>query len=208
MIQLMNVTKRYENRLVLRGIDLTLSPGEVVGVSGANGTGKSTLLKIMSGRMRQTGGEIRWDDADSCGNLSWIGHEPGVYLDFTARENLSFFCSLAAPVDNPKMPLDDALLAVGLGSVGRKPVRAFSRGMKQRLALARLLVEGRRYWMMDEPTTGLDSESRELLSQHIRSHVAGGGAALVVSHLPEVLSAIADRSAELTKGNLLWGERA
>ena len=202
MIRVEGLTKRYGHRLVLRGVEFELSPGESLGIRGANGSGKSTLIQILAGRLRPTAGVIQIGTPFNQGSVSWLGHQPGVYLDFSARENLAFFSQLELSAVGGRSAVDKALEEMGLGNTGNKRVRAFSRGMKQRVALARLLVEGRSLWLLDEPSTGLDVASRNLMSQLIKSHQERGGACLVVSHHEELLSGVTDRILTLHRGVL------
>lgn len=205
MLQVQNLSKRYGNRLVLREVSFDLKPGCSLGVRGANGAGKSTLLRILSGRMRPSKGAVVQDLGDRKAGqpgLSWVGHEPALYLDFSAQENLEFFQSIGGGEGNSLCSLSEALSRVGLDRAANKRVRAFSRGMKQRLALARLLVEGRPLWLMDEPSTGLDAESRQVLYEVIALHRERGGAVVLVSHHEEVLQEACNQVLCLVKGRL------
>ena len=205
MIHVEGLKKRYEHRLVLRGIDFQLAPGEVVGIRGANGSGKSTLIQIMAGRLRATGGTVTVEPPLGPGPMSWLGHQPGVYLDFTARENLEFFSKLTGTPHGHRWSVDGALDEMGLSGTGKKRVRAFSRGMKQRVALARLMVEGRSVWLLDEPGTGLDVVSRGLLAGLVAQHQEKGGACILVSHHEDLLMDIPSRVLTLSKGVLTSG---
>jgi len=205
MIRVEGLKKRYEHRLILRGIDFQLAAGEAIGIRGANGSGKSTLIQILAGRLRATGGSVTVEAPLGPGPMSWLGHQPGVYLDFTARENLEFFSKLAGTPHGFRWSVDAAMEEMGISGTGKKRVRAFSRGMKQRVALARLMVEGRSVWLLDEPGTGLDVVSRGLLGGLVAQHQERGGACILVSHHEDLLTDIPCRVLTLSKGVLAPG---
>ncbi len=212
-IRLVDVSKRYGSKSALRRVNLTLSAGEVVGVRGPNGAGKSTLLRVMSTLMEPSSGAVLVDDRNLWaeasvnsfrGQVGWLGHGPSLYLDLSARENLTLFSDINTPADNHQgKDVDQVLAQIGLVGAGSRRARAFSRGMLQRLALGRLLVQGAPLWLLDEPSTGLDTESRELLVRIVREHKEEGGMAVVVSHHPELLGVMCDRQWVLKRGQVV-----
>ena len=200
MLQVRNLSKRYGNRLVLRGIDLDLGAGDCIGISGANGAGKSTLLKILAHRSAYDGGSVVYSERIRPFDVSWLGHEPGLYLDFSAQENLEFFARLSGNGDTANV--EGILARVGLGRTGQKRLREFSRGMKQRAALGRLLVEKRWLWLLDEPTTGLDIHAKELLRDLVDEHREDGGSVMLVTHHRDVMEWLG-ASCRILKGGIL-----
>ncbi len=196
-------------RYVLLDLDVALHPGEVLAIAGTNGAGKTTLLDVLAGRRRTDRGEVRLHGvplrdvapAAVARTIGVVGHLPGLYLDLDAVENLALFAALAGLDDDPariSAILDD----VGLSRADRRrPVRQYSRGMAQRTALGRLLAVESEVWLLDEPSTGLDRDGRQLLTALLGRARQAGRAVLVISHDDDLL-AQADRALELVGGQL------
>jgi len=203
------------DRYVLLDLELALPAGRFVAISGGNGSGKTTLLHLLAGRIRPTGGAVLLDGADLRDlepgyvgrRIGWLGHKPGLYLDLSAHENVALFASVSG------RPLSDAdvtglLDRVGLGRLDHhRPVRGFSRGMKQRAGLARVLATGADVWLLDEPTTGLDHEGREVLVRTLRDVVDSGATVFAASHIDSFIAA-ADEHLHLESGRLHRREAA
>ena len=206
------VMKRHGRRLALRGIDLTFHAGTVTGITGPNGAGKSTLLAILSTLMAPTRGKIAFDDriveagdasADVRSMIGHLAHSCGLYGDLGAAENLAFFARLAGVrEEDVEGRVGAALAAVDLAGVRDRRVKHCSRGMVQRLALARLHVASPRLWLMDEPTTGLDVESRAALVRIIAERREGGDILVVVSHDDVFLGDVSDRIVRIVGGRI------
>jgi heme exporter protein A len=196
-------------RFVLLDLELAVGGGEVVAVAGANGAGKSTLLAVLGGQLAPSAGEVwldglalhRLGPAAQARAVAFLGHQPGLYLDLTGVENLRLFATLAGLRGGAEAALR-ALEAVGIDPRdARRPVRQYSRGMTQRVALARLALLPRPLWLLDEPSTGLDLAGRAVLRGVVRGAAAAGAAVVLVSHDPELL-AWADRTLLLRGGRL------
>ena len=178
---------RGERRL-FAGIDLAVGPGECLHVRGANGVGKTSLLRMLAGLSQPVEGDIRWQGkpiaevADQYHeDLLFLGHHDAVKQDLSGLENLVF----AARLDGAELQPEQAAAALArLGLKGREdlPVRCLSAGQKRRVALARLLTRKAALWVLDEPFTALDADAVELLSTLIAEHIAGGGMAVMTSH--------------------------
>ena len=200
--------KSFGNRKIIRGLSLEVYAGETVGLLGGNGAGKSTLLRILGGTTRPTSGEVTLFGTNLHGEqarqsrarVGFLGHESMLYRDLGPRENLEVFASLYG---KPTAPLEGLLRRVGLATVGNRPVRTLSRGMLQRLALARATLHEPDLLLLDEPFTGLDESGAALLRQILRDHAASHKTTLMISHaLPEI-SALCDRVWILDRGTFI-----
>jgi ABC-type multidrug transport system ATPase subunit len=165
MVRLQGVTKRFAHVWALRGIDLELRRGRCLGIFGANGAGKTTLLNILATLTRPSSGQVMIAGYDAVREaekirplLGVLGHRTYLYGDLTARENLQFYGRLFGVPDSLRR--SEALLhRVGLDPDSPQRVRTFSRGMQQRLAIARVLVHEPELLLLDEPYTGLDQHA-------------------------------------------------
>ncbi|MDZ7828028.1 MAG: cytochrome c biogenesis heme-transporting ATPase CcmA [Halofilum sp. (in: g-proteobacteria)] len=176
-------------------IDLHLAPGEVLQIEGPNGSGKTSLLRVLCGLVPPDAGHIRWDGTDIAEDperfrrdLTFIGHTAGIKRDLTARENLEAAHAIAggpAGIDHA-----DALARVGLANDADVPLRRLSAGQARRVTLARLLTERSALWILDEPFTALDAEAKRMLEGFIVAHCEAGGMALVTTHQPADFGAL------------------
>lgn len=174
--------------VLFTGLQLRLQPGELIHIKGANGTGKTTLLRTLCGLRKQEQGEIRWggqiiDDIRDDYNraLTYVGHHNGVKDELTALENLQVSGRLAGE-DYSEQAILDALQRIGLRGREDLPAQVLSQGQRRRVALARLLLARTRLWVLDEPYTALDVNAVAELSTVIARHLAGGGMALLTTH--------------------------
>jgi len=182
-------------RRLFAGISFRLAPGECLQVQGANGSGKTSLLRILCGLSRPERGAVRWNGQpiedlgdDYRAELLFCGHANALKEDLTASENLLASAALGgtpASLDSARAALD----AFGILSLEALPVRALSQGQKRRVALARVATCERRLWILDEPLAALDARAAETLAARIDSHLAHGGLAVLTSHQPVGLRA-------------------
>ncbi|HWI98671.1 MAG TPA: cytochrome c biogenesis heme-transporting ATPase CcmA [Burkholderiales bacterium] len=172
-------------RTLFRGVSFVLRPGELLRVAGANGSGKTSLLRILCGLSRPSAGEVRWNGQPIAGikedyarELVYIGHAPAVKDDLTPRENLEISCRLAGRAASA-LALAAALERL---RVPELPVRKLSQGQRRRAALARLLVSETPLWLLDEPFATLDAEGISLVDGLMGKQVDGGGAVVYTTH--------------------------
>lgn len=183
-----DLTKRYESRTVLRGVDLQIYPGEATVLFGPNGAGKTTLLRVLStltrpqrGALRINGHDAMTDALQARGQIGVLAHQPYVYDSLTARENLQFFGRMFA-VENAERRIDQVLSEVELAERADDQVGTFSRGMLQRIALARAILHRPSILLFDEPDTGLDVASVKVLERILSEHCDTGGSLLMTTH--------------------------
>nr|WP_194241170.1 heme ABC exporter ATP-binding protein CcmA [Solimonas terrae] len=168
------------DRALLRDFDLQLAPGELLHLRGANGVGKTSLLETLAGLRRAGGGRLRWASDDALPH--WLGHRNGLNLQLSAVENLRFWCGINGV---PAAGIDAALARMKLPPRARlRSCRLLSAGQKRRTALARLLLQPRAVWLLDEPLDGLDVDGLALFAELVGEHLQAGGAVLMTSHQP------------------------
>lgn len=185
MLEAVELECERGTRTLFRGVSFTVGAGELLRVAGANGSGKTSLLRILSGLAAPASGEVRWKSQpiarlreDYARELVYLGHAPAVKDDLTPRENLAIACRLAGRA------LADTALAEALARlrVPELPVRKLSQGQRRRAALARLLVSEAPLWLLDEPYSALDVEGVSALNERIGRHRAAGGAVVYTTH--------------------------
>lgn len=182
-------------KVALYDVSIDFAAQKATAVIGPNGAGKSTLLSLISGRLRPSKGMIRVPPPGP----AYLGHELMLYEELTGMENLRFFARLyrdSFSEDNLKGVID----AVGLTEAAGVVMRAYSRGMKQRLAIARLLLSQSDLWLMDEPETGLDQQGMSWLEGLMRHHVSQGGTIIFSSHDRGFVARVADELVVLKNG--------
>jgi heme exporter protein A len=175
------------DRHVLRGVSLNLRPRQLLHISGPNGTGKTTLLRVVCGLLRPEQGLVSWLGRSISGvraeyqaALAYASHEPALKADLTALENLRFAVGLKRRVTVSE--LRASLDQTGVAACADLPARVLSAGQRRRVAMARVLAMSASLWLLDEPFTNLDAAGSDLLRSLLQSHVERGGLALVVAH--------------------------
>jgi len=201
-----NLTKRYGRVTALRSVNIAVSAGECVAVFGRNGAGKTTLIQIIGslitsyqGDVEVLGRRVRRGDAGQRRELGIVLHDTCLYLDLSVLDNLRFFARLYR-VDNAETRAHELLQQFELEAREHTIVRELSRGMKQRLALARALVHHPRLLLLDEPFTGLDELSSQALSKRLGEFTRNGGTVLMSTHDIERAFDSATRAVILDQG--------
>lgn len=182
MLRLAGINKTYNGRLILNNVSLHIAPGTLTLVTGSNGAGKSTLLHIMAGLLRPDSGTV--ESTTPAGKTGFLGHETLLYPNLTALENLAFWSTLH------KKDTDETALLATLDRMNLAPFAdgmagGFSRGMAQRLSLARLLLLSPSLVLLDEPLTGLDADSATLVKTELLRLRENGASLVWVTHSPE-----------------------
>ena len=202
MLTASGLQKRFGARRVLRGLDLAVEDGEVVLLQGENGAGKSTLLRILATLDRADSGEAEvdgfplGDGVEVRSRIGFTGHRPGFYGELNGRENLALWAQLHQLPEH-ETNIDATLERVGLKSFSNDRTGIYSRGMLQRLALARAALHRPTTLLLDEPFAALDGDGRELLRTLIAEWRADNRAVLVVAHGSRLA---ADRTLVLADG--------
>ena len=189
---------RRGERLVFTGLSFSLPPGGALVLTGANGSGKTSLLRLVATLIAPAAGRLSWgavavesDIAAYRARLHYVGHQDGIKPGLTACENLAYWAALrgcrlrrAAPA------LGAALAALGIEAVADWPCRWLSAGQRRRLALARLFAAPASIWLLDEPTSALDHDNQIRLERAIVEHRASGGRVVVASHTPIAIAGV------------------
>jgi len=173
MLLLRDVACLRGDRLLFEGLDLALGAGEALVVTGPNGVGKSSLLRIAAGLLRPAAGSV-----ERAGRSAWLGEASALDAERTLGETLGFWAALDGTT------ADAAMAAMRIDHLARVPVRYLSTGQRRRAAIARTIASGAALWLLDEPANGLDVEGIDRLGTAMAAHRARGGAVLTATHLP------------------------
>ncbi len=214
-IRARKLVKSFGHTAALRGVDLGVAEGEFLTLFGPNGAGKTTLIRIVASLTRPTAGtvQVRGEDLSKAAtslrrHIGLISHHPLLYGDLTPDENLRFFAQMYDLPDAPSR-IDTVLTQVGLAARRRDPVRTFSRGMVQRLAIARAILHDPSIMLLDEPYTGLDLQAADMLRSVLQELAASDRTVILTTHNLEQGLEMCDRAAILNRGKVAWeGSRA
>ncbi|EKO3916958.1 cytochrome c biogenesis heme-transporting ATPase CcmA [Vibrio fluvialis] len=188
MLEVKNLTAIRDERVLFEGLSFTIQSGELVQIEGRNGTGKTTLLRIVTGLGDRDDGEIHWNnvnieaDRDSYHQeLLFLGHQTGVKRELTALENLRFYQAVHA-AGTQEEDLYQTLTQVGLAGREDVPVGQLSAGQQRRVALARLWLSRQKLWILDEPLTAIDKQGVKVLEALFLQHAEQGGIVVLTTH--------------------------
>jgi ABC-2 type transport system ATP-binding protein len=212
VVETYNLTKRYHDKLAVNALNLTVQEGEIFGFLGPNGAGKTTTILMLLGLTEATSGR-----ASVCGfdpthepievkrRVGYLPENPGFYEDMSARENLLYMARLnRIPEDDARTRTSEVLEQVGLSDDGRRLVREFSRGMKQRLGIAEVLVKNPRAVFLDEPTLGIDPDGAIRILELIKGLNRDRNLTVMLSsHQLEQVQAICSRIGIIVRGRLI-----
>jgi heme exporter protein A len=189
MLEAVELEATRGDAVLFRELSFSLAPGALLHVTGANGSGKTSLLRALCGLLLPSAGEVLWKGEriralreEYWKSLAYVGHADALKDDLTAEENLEVTCALAG-LAVPAARARGALESFGLGARARLAVRALSQGQRRRAALARLAVSGTLpLWILDEPFAALDAAAVDLVRSLVEQHLAGGGMLVITSH--------------------------
>lgn len=207
------LTKAFGHMAALRGVNLVLAEGEFLALFGPNGAGKTTLIRIVASLTRPSAGSVHVQGHDLAQaatavrrHIGLISHNPLLYGDLTADENLRFFARLYdLPAAGAR--IDAVLDQVGLTARRRDPVRTYSRGMLQRLTIARGILHDPSIVLLDEPYTGLDLQAADMLNDVLQALAVSGRTVILTTHNLEQGLDLCSRAAILNRGKLTWEGR-
>ena len=210
MIEAKGIRKHFGRREVLSGLDLSIGDGQIVALMGPNGAGKTTLLRIMATLMEPSSGDVLLggksvfeDPVVARRSIGVIGHSTYTYDDLTALENLRFFWSMNGLQRNSfDTAAKDILRRVGLSHRMNDRASVFSKGMRQRLAIARAIIHSPKVLLLDEPFSSLDQKGIDVLTQILREERDRGCSVLVITHDVQRVAGLADRADILLKGRI------
>ena len=209
MIEIKKLIKQADNKLILRGINLSIKKGETVAILGPNGAGKSTLLKLLANLIKPTSGLVKINGLDLKKDhfqikkiLGYLPHSSLLYDHYSPLENLVFYGNLYG-INNVENRAIELVKEVGLSFFLNEPVKNFSRGMIQRIAIARAIIHEPEILLLDEPHTGLDQGAISILNNVILSMKEKGTTTLMVTHDFKQAAEICDRIIIVKNGKIV-----
>lgn len=209
ILDIKKVSKEYGDIIAVNDISLSINKGEIFGILGPNGAGKSTLIGMICGLIKRTSGEIIYEEKETSTrkfkeNIGIVPQDFALYWDLTAEENIEFFCSLYGfRGKDLKARVDKVLDFVGLTDVRKKKASEFSGGMKRRLNIGCAISHSPKLIIMDEPTVGIDPQSRNHILKSVLKLRDEGATIIYTSHYMQEVDDICDRIAIVDKGNII-----
>jgi heme exporter protein A len=209
-LEVEHLSKRFGSTLALDDIGWSAEHGASIALFGPNGAGKTTLMRLCATLLRPTTGTVRVLGLDAAAHgiavrrrIAVLGHESWLYPDLSARENLRFYARLFG-ITRPQPRIDALIDRLGLGGWSHRPVRALSRGLLQRAAVARVLLHEPDILLLDEPFTGLDLDARDVLCDVLRDAHRRGATLLMSTHDVGLGLALCSAAVVLVRGCIAW----
>ena len=201
--KLENITKQIGTNTILENICLTMKCGQIYGITGENGSGKTMLMRVIAGLVNPSSGQLMFDgknrvDADP--NIGIMIENASLYLELSGRENLRLLASIRKRATNEE--IDQAIRRVGLEPEDKRTFRKYSLGMKQRLMLAQAIMEQPEVLLLDEPTNAIDRKGVELVHQIMNEEAQRGAVVLLASHVDYDIRSLCSRVFLIEKGQL------
>ncbi len=213
-VEVRGLKKSYGLKPILRGVDFSLQQGQRLALLGANGAGKTTILRILAGLSRPSAGTIHVTGVDLMRDaqrvrqrVGLVAHQPYLYEELTVVENLLFFARLYA-VEKARERVQELMERLGLEKRARERVGALSRGQVQRVAWARAMVHDPHLLLLDEPDTGLDQEGQHLINDLLAEHRTRGGSVIFTTHQLEQALELSDRIVMLRHGRIAYRQES
>ena len=209
ILEIKKISKEYGDMIAVNDIDLKVKKGEIFGILGPNRAGKSTLIGMICGLIKRTSGEIIYEEKETKTrkfkeNIGIVPQDFALYWDLTAEENIEFFCSLYGfRGKDLKTRVNNVLDFVGLTDVRNKKASEFSGGMKRRLNIGCAIAHSPKLIIMDEPTVGIDPQSRNHILKSVLKLRDEGATVIYTSHYMQEVDDICDRIAIVDKGNVI-----
>lgn len=203
-IRLKDVYKTMKGTQVLKGVNLTVEQGNIVGIRGINGSGKTMVLRAIAGLVRVDGsveiGGKKMEPGECPKDIGVLVEMPGFLPEFTGKKNLQLLGMLQEGVTEED--IDEAMNAVGLDPKDRRHYKKYSLGMKERLGIAQAILKKPKLILLDEPTNGIDSDGIQMLEELLRRLKEAGSTIVVTSHDRDFLDAVTSQCYEMTEGSL------
>jgi antibiotic transport system ATP-binding protein len=203
-IRLKDVYKTMKGTQVLKGVNLTVEQGNIVGIRGINGSGKTMVLRAIAGLIRVDGsveiGGKKMEPGECPKDIGVLVEMPGFLPEFTGKKNLQLLGMLQEGVTEED--IDEAMNAVGLDPKDRRHYKKYSLGMKERLGIAQAILKKPKLILLDEPTNGIDSDGIQMLEELLRRLKEAGSTIVVTSHDRDFLDAVTSQCYEMTEGSL------
>ena len=206
-IEVSNVSKKYKDRMLVEDVSFTVEKGEILGIVGLNGSGKTVLLKCICGLMDYSGGTITVNgkvigkDCEYPANMGVIIETPGFLPYHSGYKNLEYLASLRKKIS--KQDIKDVLIKVGLAGEEKKLVAKYSLGMRQRLGIAQAIMENPELLILDEPMNGLDKDGIAEVRKLLLEMKAEGKTMIITSHNEEDIKVLCDKVVEMDKGKMV-----
>ena len=209
ILEVKKLYKEYGNSVAVDGVNFSINEGEIFGLLGPNGAGKSTIISMITGLIKSSEGETIFEEKESKinkwkQNIGLVPQDFALYFDLSAEENIKYFCSLYGfRGEDLKKRVDNALEFVGLLDVRGKRVNQFSGGMKRRLNMACAIAHTPKLIIMDEPTVGIDPQSRNHILESVKKLRDEGATIIYTSHYMEEVDEICDKIAIMDHGKII-----